>query len=80
MKHRKFLHAVSVALLGPLTVEAQQQPRGRVYRVGLLISGTVSSHKTRIEAFRQGLRELGYVETHNIASLLSRRKASGRRP
>lgn len=48
MKRRNFLHAVSAALLTPLAVEAQQQPRGTVSRVGLLISGTVSSHKTPI--------------------------------
>jgi putative ABC transport system substrate-binding protein len=76
MDRRKFLAIATGALAAPLAVEAQQQPAKKVYRIGLLISGTVSSHKTRIEAFRQGLRELGYVETHNIA--LEYRYAEGR--
>jgi putative tryptophan/tyrosine transport system substrate-binding protein len=44
--------------------EAQQS---RLYRVGLLSVRSPSSDSTRAEAFRQGLRELGYVEGKNIA-------------
>jgi hypothetical protein len=31
-------------------------------RLGVLPAGSPSSMETRVEAFRQGLRELGYVE------------------
>jgi putative ABC transport system substrate-binding protein len=48
----------------PLTVAEAQQP-GRVYRIGILQSA--SSEATFIEGFRQGLRELGYVEGKNLA-------------
>jgi ABC-type uncharacterized transport system substrate-binding protein len=41
-----------------------QQPK-RVPRIGFL-TGSSSSFPGRIEAFRQGLRELGYVEGKNI--------------
>ena len=43
------------------TVEAQQT--GKVARIGYLATGATSA---RTEAFRQGLRELGYVERKNI--------------
>jgi hypothetical protein len=39
---------------------------GEVPRIGYLSSQSLSANSTRIEAFRQGLRELGYVEGKNI--------------
>ncbi len=50
-------------LAGPLPAEAQQA--GKVYRIGYL-SRNVARIPHRIEAFRQGLRDLGYVEGKNI--------------
>jgi ABC-type uncharacterized transport system substrate-binding protein len=50
-----------VALLGAVIAEAQQPTK--VPRIGYLIGGTNSA---RNEAFRQGLRELGYAEGKNI--------------
>jgi putative tryptophan/tyrosine transport system substrate-binding protein len=46
-------------------VEAQQA--GKVPRIGLLVASSPSFYSSRIEAFRQGLRELGYVEGKNIS-------------
>jgi putative tryptophan/tyrosine transport system substrate-binding protein len=45
---------------------AQAQQTGKVARIGYLVAASPSSNATRIEAFRQGLRELGYVEGKNI--------------
>ena len=42
-----------------------QQPK-KVARIGFLAGTAASIEKNRIEAFRQGLRELGYVEGKNI--------------
>ena len=42
-----------------------QQPT-KVPRIAYLTGASLSSMSTRIEAFRQGLRELGYVEGKNI--------------
>ena len=41
-----------------------QQPAGKVPRIGFLDSGSASG--PLVEAFRQGLRDLGYIETKNI--------------
>ena len=54
------------AMLFALSVPAAaQQPTG-VPRIGYLTASTPSSMSARVEAFRQGLRELGYVEGKNI--------------
>jgi putative tryptophan/tyrosine transport system substrate-binding protein len=42
-----------------------QQPK-KVPRIVYLDAVSLSAHASRIEAFRQGLRELGYVEGRNI--------------
>jgi putative ABC transport system substrate-binding protein len=44
---------------------AAQQPT-KVPRIGFLSAASSSAISARVEAFRQGLRELGYVEGKNI--------------
>ena len=51
-------------LVVPLLAVAQ--PVGKVRRIGMLIPGSSSAFAPRIEAFRHGLRDLGYVEGRNI--------------
>ena len=46
-------------------VAQAQQPSG-IPRIGILIAPSASSYSARVEAFRQRLRELGYVEEKNI--------------
>ena len=48
----------------PLT--SQAQPATHVPLLGLLMPGSASGYASRLEAFRHGLRDLGYVEGHNI--------------
>src|SRR5713226_5324038 len=55
---------VAFAMCGAV---AQAQQPGKVPRIGLLIPGSQSAFSMRTEAFRQGLRELGYVEGKNIS-------------
>ena len=57
------LFAVVLLAVG---VTAQAQQPTKVPRIGFLVDGSPSTHSTRIEAFRHGLRELGYVEGKNI--------------
>ena len=45
---------------------AQAQQAGKIPRIGYLTAASPSAMSARIEAFRQGLRELGYVEGKNI--------------
>jgi len=52
-------------LVAPLAGAAQQP--AKVPRIGYLSPLSPSSDPTRIEAFRQGLRDFGYVEGQNIA-------------
>jgi putative ABC transport system substrate-binding protein len=56
---------IVVAMLAVALIAQAQQP-GKIYRIGMLVSGSVATHGHRIGAFRQGMRELGYVEGKNI--------------
>jgi ABC-type uncharacterized transport system substrate-binding protein len=56
---------VAVMLLAVAVIAAAQQPT-KIPRIGFLMSTSPSAGSARIEAFRQGLRELGYVEGKNI--------------
>jgi putative ABC transport system substrate-binding protein len=66
INRRVFVSGAVAILAAPLA--AQAQPVGKVPRVGYLSPGSSSDpvRLRRFEAFRQGLRELGYVEGQNI--------------
>jgi putative ABC transport system substrate-binding protein len=70
MKRRDVLLAAGAVLAMPFA-SAQQAPK--VYRIGLL---SPTSPNPAVEAFRQGLREHGYVEGKNV--ILETRFAEGR--
>ena len=55
---------VGLALASVPPAEAQQPKK--VYRIGLLSSGSPSSTKEVVEPLKQGLRDLGYIEGQNI--------------
>jgi len=59
-----FLALCSI-LLAPCFPAAAQQP-ARIFRIGILIAASTSFYSARVEALRQRLRELGYVEGKNI--------------
>jgi putative ABC transport system substrate-binding protein len=62
---RTFLAGTGAVLLAaPLAAEAQ--PAGKVWRIGLLDSGSDPASVGRWQAFRERLRELGYVEGRNV--------------
>jgi putative ABC transport system substrate-binding protein len=76
MDRRTFIGGIACNLvIAPLTALAQ--PAGKVYRIGYLSIGSASTTYTRpLEAFRQGLRELGWEEGRNL--LIEFRFAEGR--
>jgi putative ABC transport system substrate-binding protein len=64
MKRRRFFWLLGALLLTPLSsAEAQS----KVARVGILIAGTPVTMKSRVDALRQGMKELGWVEGDNVA-------------
>src|SRR5262245_47863035 len=75
MNRRRFLHTVSTSLLAaPLAAEAQ--PAGKVYRIGFVGNSTGRLEANLVGPFRQGLRDLGYVEGQNV--LIEYRWAEGK--
>ena len=74
--NKKWLGLSLVAFVLGVTgavVEAQQP--SKIARIGYLSGGSLSNLQGRIEAFRQGLRALGYVEGKNI--VIEWREADG---
>ncbi len=71
---KKKIWLLTTLLLVGVSVEAQQF--GKVPRIGFLIVDSPSAASTRVEAFKEGLQELGYVEGKNIA--LEYRYAEGK--
>jgi putative tryptophan/tyrosine transport system substrate-binding protein len=76
MKAKIFVCALLTVTLTTVHIAGAQQAE-KVSRIGMLSSGSVSTMKSRIDAFRQGLRELGYVEGKNI--VIEYRYAEGKR-
>ena len=75
MNRRTFLTMVGGSILAaPFAAEAQ--PAGKVYRVGYFTAGSVTANPRVLEAFRQGLRDHGWVEGQNI--VIEYRSAEGR--
>jgi len=74
MDRRVFLAGTGAVLLaGPLAAEAQQA--AKVARIGYLAPNLAASPHNH-EAFRQGLRDLGYVEGRNL--VIEYRDAEGK--
>jgi putative tryptophan/tyrosine transport system substrate-binding protein len=65
-----FAYALIVALtlgIGLLPVEAAaQQAAAKVWRIGFLGAVSPAANKERLDAFKQALQDLGYVEGRNI--------------
>jgi putative ABC transport system substrate-binding protein len=59
------LSVIAFVLVAVVAVATAQQPK-KITRIGYLSPGSQSSDSSRLEGFRQGLRELGYREGQNI--------------
>ena len=77
MNKKKIFTATLSALLFALCVPAAAQQPTKVPRIGFLAgTGDAIHHRPIVEAFRQGLRDLGYIEGKNI--LVEYRYAGGK--
>jgi len=65
--HREIVCVVFGALLLAWGSLAEAQQTKKVPRIGWLSANSPSSGRESVEGFRQGLRELGYVEEQTIA-------------
>ena len=57
---------VALALSIVAAPSATARPAGKAYRIGFISAGALSTNRHLLDAFRQGLREVGYVEGQNI--------------
>jgi putative ABC transport system substrate-binding protein len=65
INRRRFISALAGGLLAaPLAASAQQA--GTAHRVGVLENLEAGANVANLNAFRQRLRELGYVEGQNL--------------
>jgi putative ABC transport system substrate-binding protein len=75
MDRRGFIGTLVGGILAmPLVAEAQRA--AKVYRIGFLGLSSARDYAPNLEAFRKGLRDLGYDEGRNI--LIDYRWAQGR--
>jgi putative ABC transport system substrate-binding protein len=65
MKRKIRIGLLFIATMFAVCFAEAQQPT-KIARIGFLVDGTPSTQSTRIQAFRQGLRDLGYMEEKNI--------------
>lgn len=75
MNKKIFVSILATLILTSIQPAHAQKP-AKVPRIGMLFTGTASPPSARIEAFRKGLRDLGYIEGQNI--ILEWRFAEGK--
>src|SRR5690349_21519443 len=63
---RRMLHWFLVTIILITTVPAEAQQTKKIPEIGYLAAGSASSGSVRVEAFRQGIRALGYTEGKDI--------------
>ena len=65
MRAKILVYALPALILAAIHL-AEAQQAGKVSRIGYLGLAATPSQKLRVDAFRQGLRQLGYAEGKNI--------------
>ena len=76
MKKAGVLSILVVVVLLAFAVIAEAQQPAKVPRIAYFSAGSASSQASRLEVFRQGLRDLGYVEGKEI--VIEQRYADGK--
>ena len=73
MRRREFIVMLGGAAAWPLGARAQQA--GKIWRIGMLDTTSAALNAANLDAFRKGLRELGYIEGQNL--IIDYRAADG---
>ena len=74
MRRREFMAVGGAATAWPLAARAQQATKH--YRIGMLFPTSPTANAANLNAFRQRLQQLGYVEGRNL--VIDYRSADGR--
>jgi putative tryptophan/tyrosine transport system substrate-binding protein len=74
VERRAFVAGTLALLAAPLAAEAQGT--GKIPRVGIVVATSPAVGRPNVDAFRRGLRELGYIEGQSI--IIEERWAEGR--
>jgi putative tryptophan/tyrosine transport system substrate-binding protein len=64
IKRREFMTLLGSAVAWPVIARAEQ--RAKIWRIGMLDSVPHALNAANVDAFRNGLRSLGYVEGQNL--------------
>ena len=75
MDRRTFIGSVASGVL-VVSLHSYAQPQGKVWRIGILETVSPELNAANLDAFQQGLRELGYIEGRNL--IIEYRSADGR--
>ena len=65
MERRAFLGTIAGGFVA-VPLAASAQPAGKVRRIGYLDQGSAARDQLFLDAFRQGLRDLGWIEGQNV--------------
>jgi putative ABC transport system substrate-binding protein len=65
MSRKNLISLAAILLLATIPIANAQQPE-KIPQIGYLSSLSASSDSTRSGAFRQGLKELGYIDEKNV--------------
>jgi hypothetical protein len=77
IQNRKWGWGIATVLTFAMFGAMADAQLGKVPRIGFLSAASLSSGSDRVEAFRQGLRDLGYIEGQNV--LIEYRYGEGKR-
>ena len=67
MNKRLLVSFVAILILAVVQTVGAQQPK-KLPRIGFLGGTSPAVFSARLDAFRQGLRDLGYIEGENIVA------------
>jgi len=76
MQRREFISLVGGAAVSPFWAMAARSENAKTWRIGVLDTTSAKLNAANIDAFRDALRALGYVEGQNLA--IEYRSADGR--